>query len=604
MNIDESDTENIVIHRDERGGGKTGAQSTRTGGKQSTLDSTFTPDCRIRGEEEDEDNGYTRVTWRATRSTSSPMNTRVAKKATPIKSIIRVMEGEGREAAKAVQADQLTFLRTLVESVLRQLQEQAGAHKASAAEAINARCRATQVAVDNHDINAVILHTAEQPILIISCYEPRDEETTEDKEEALAERTHKMKEAITEAEEITQGSADVLICADLNRYHPIWGGQETLRHTQRIREGEQVVSFMHEAALQSLLNQGTVTWEYAALNLQSTIDLILGSKGIQERLISCTIYGTDHGSDHKAIATQLDYGSDYTPPKKGKRQYTEVDWDKIRTELEAILSKTLLKEELGSTEELDDKAEFLTSKINEILENRVPRARRSLYNRRWWTRELTELRTEYTTRRNRIVTLRRRGEDTERARHLASAARRTFYNAVEKQRKDHWKAFLDDTDNVWKAAKYARKKEALTNIPDLTMNSVTADTDLKKAEVLINTFFPQPPKAEEGIREPYLQGRKPKWPELTIHEVREAIFKSSKDRAPGLDELTFRAWHELWPVTGPYILWLYRASIETGHIPVTWKTVRIVVIRKPGKADYTIPKAYRPISLIQTLSKG
>jgi hypothetical protein len=49
---------------------------------------------------------------------------------------------------------------------------------------------------------------------------------------------------------------------------------------------------------------------------------------------------------------------------------------------------------------------------------------------------------------------------------------------------------------------------------------------------------------------------------------------------------------------------LYRTSIETSHIPASWKTVKIVVIRKPGKADYTIPKAYRPISLIQTLSKG
>jgi hypothetical protein len=143
MNIDESDTENIVIHQDEGGGRKPGAQPTRSGGKQSTLDSAFTLDRRVRGEEEDGDNGYTRVTRRATRSTSSLMNTRVAKKATPIKPIIRVMGDEVREAAQASRADQLSFLHRLVESVLRQLQEQqetqAKAQKESAVEAAELR---------------------------------------------------------------------------------------------------------------------------------------------------------------------------------------------------------------------------------------------------------------------------------------------------------------------------------------------------------------------------------------------------------------------------------------------------------------------------------
>lgn len=71
------------------------------------------------------------------------MNTRVAKKATPIKPIIRVMEDEVRGAAQAAHADQLSFLHRFLESVLRQLQEQqeaqAKAQKESAAEAAELR---------------------------------------------------------------------------------------------------------------------------------------------------------------------------------------------------------------------------------------------------------------------------------------------------------------------------------------------------------------------------------------------------------------------------------------------------------------------------------
>jgi hypothetical protein len=116
--------------------------------------------------------------------------------------------------------------------------------------------------------------------------------------------------------------------------------------------------------------------------------------------------------------------------------------------------------------------------IHETLEALVPRARQSPYNKRWWTKELTELRTEYTTRRNRITTLRRRGEDTERARNLANAARRTFHNAIEQQKQNHWNEFLDNADNVWKAAKYARKKESSTPIPDLTVGDDKVTSDL------------------------------------------------------------------------------------------------------------------------------
>ena len=35
-----------------------------------------------------------------------------------------------------------------------------------------------------------------------------------------------------------------------------------------------------------------------------------------------------------------------------------------------------------------------------------------------------------------------------------------------------------------------------------------------------------------------------------------------------------------------------------------WKIAKIVTIRKPRKANYIVLKAFRPISLLQTISKG
>ena len=40
-----------------------------------------------------------------------------------------------------------------------------------------------------------------------------------------------------------------------------------------------------------------------------------------------------------------------------------------------------------------------------------------------------------------------------------------------------------------------------------------------------------------------------------------------------------------------------------GAVPTPFKTAHILPLRKPDKPDYTIPKAYRPISLLFTLGK-
>jgi hypothetical protein len=103
----------------------------------------------------------------------------------------------------------------------------------------------------------------------------------------------------------------------------------------------------------------------------------------------------------------------------------------------------------------------------------------------------------------------------------------------------------------------------------------------------MDTFFPVPPEPEGGTTHTRTQGQSIAWPELTLHEGKEAVFVSSPDKAPGADEITFRVWKEIWPVVGPHLLQLYKASLETGYVPDTWKTVKIVVLRKPGKANYT-----------------
>lgn len=62
-------------------------------------------------------------------------------------------------------------------------------------------------------------------------------------------------------------------------------------------------------------------------------------------------------------------------------------------------------------------------------------------------------------------------------------------------------------------------------------------------------------------------------------------------------------WKELWPVVGQWIYTIFDMSLKLSIVPAAWKVARILPLRKPNKPDYTVAKAYRPISLLPTLGK-
>jgi hypothetical protein len=56
-------------------------------------------------------------------------------------------------------------------------------------------------------------------------------------------------------------------------------------------------------------------------------------------------------------------------------------------------------------------------------------------------------------------------------------------------------------------------------------------------------------------------------------------------------------------VTNKRIWELFQTLMDEGYVPTQWREAKIVPLKKPGKGDYMIVKAWRPISLLATLGK-
>jgi hypothetical protein len=245
------------------------------------------------------------------------------------------------------------------------------------------------------------------------CYEARNGESEAEREADLAERLQAIDTATKRAQEkIGDKPLDVILCTDFNRHYVLWGGHRARRTAYRQNEGDQIVDYMQTARLHSLLPAGTITWEHQSGDLATTVDVILGSERIKDDLEYCRVYDNDYGSDHRPIALSFTGRNPEESPRKRKRLYKNADWEKIREVIGSQLGDGRHMKTITDTATFDRAAGILVNGINRVLEEHVSRAKESPYAKRWWSKELSILRTDFTVKRNRITTLRRRGEDT------------------------------------------------------------------------------------------------------------------------------------------------------------------------------------------------
>jgi hypothetical protein len=149
-------------------------------------------------------------------------------------------------------------------------------------------------------------------------------------------------------------------------------------------------------------------------------------------------------------------------------------------------------------------------------------------------------------------------------------------------------------------------KDYITNIPTPTFIptlDTNAATNEKKISTLQKAFFPKPSSADlKDIR-------RAKYPEevsyehqVTIRQIRRVVEKLASEKAPGPDEIANTVIKKTLPLI-EHLRALMQASIDLGYFPKSFKQTNTVVLRKPGKSDYTVTKAYRSIALENTLGK-
>lgn len=171
----------------------------------------------------------------------------------------------------------------------------------------------------------------------------------------------------------------------------------------------------------------------------------------------------------------------------------------------------------------------------------------------------------------------------------------------------------DDQLKGWRLARWAQADRTLPpelphtpNIVDPVTNILQCDSR-GKSQAFTRAFFPG--ETDESSLQPVVACYPPPissdrlWTTVTLDDVQTAITWMKKDKAPGPDKVQVKAIHLAREELCRHLHLLFQACLNNGYHPRCFKDALIVPLRKPQKPDYTKPRAWRPISLLNTLGK-
>ncbi len=399
-----------------------------------------------------------------------------------------------------------------------------------------------------------------------------------------------------------------VLMGDFNLHHPRWNNAG--RYTYHAM-ADQLLEIIEEREMELGTPKGAVTWK--ARGHESTIDLTFFTKGAYQALSSCTTREDLHyGSDHFPVMTELEWSWEEAK-QRPRRAWKKLEEISTRREVEQganALSYTLRRPELATRDDIDAYLERMLKGFREIVDITIPWKRSHQNAKSYWTARCAkvtlkakECLREYTRSRSTRTEEALKAANHEKVRVIRKAKTFSFRESVHQ-------ASLRPT-GVWKLAKWGRqqsgKPKELPQFPAIQDGNGGKAKDFEgKVRALRRVLFPPSPIAdlsdiaETRYPEPLEENGR-----LSNKEVREAIWHPAADKAPGITGIPNRF---LRTVTETKLIdsisHLFQACFDVGYHPKHFKEANTIILKKPGKKDYSEPKSYRPIALLDTLGKA
>ncbi|KAJ7838839.1 hypothetical protein B0H13DRAFT_1650508, partial [Mycena leptocephala] len=93
-------------------------------------------------------------------------------------------------------------------------------------------------------------------------------------------------------------------------------------------------------------------------------------------------------------------------------------------------------------------------------------------------------------------------------------------------------------------------------------------------------------------------------PNFTRSMYDDVIWEAKSYTAPGTDGIPFIVLQKAYHTIGDILWALFQATDCLKYETLLLKELFTVVLRKPGRSDYSLAKSFRPIALYRTIKKS
>ena len=401
---------------------------------------------------------------------------------------------------------------------------------------------------------------------------------------------------------------------DFNRHHLMWDRDEDthLFTTQANDLAEGLIELLATYDMDMALPKGIPTLQHMVTGRYSRPDNVFCTQRISELITKCEVIPSIRptSTDHFPIVTnlQLPQRSSASPLSFNFR---EADWDIFSRELKIKLDGVPNPPVINSSAQLSEIVDLTVKAMQATIEENIPKSKQRPDTKRWWNGDQRKRRRELNQLR--AVSYRFRAIADHPSHEELRTKSNQYGETIIQAKRQHWTNYLEEmmASDIWTANKFIKEPAGdggCPRIPTLKAKNEAGDdisisSNDDKAKIFVKTFFPPPPPTNEDPEQYEYPEPLPDPPMITEEQVRRHIARLSPYKAYGPDGIPNVVLQRCVNLLSVRLTRIFRAVFELNTYYDPWKEFTTVVLRKPGKPNYEVPKAYRPIALISTTAK-
>ena len=251
--------------------------------------------------------------------------------------------------------------------------------------------------------------------------------------------------------------------------------------------------------------------------------------------------------------------------------------------------------------------------IQDTIHRRVPENRLCPFLKRWWNNNLSRHKTML--KKLSHLAYRFRALPNHDSHAELQAARNKYGESILDAKQQHWEEFLKNIakQDLWMANRYLREPMGdggKSRVPTLKVvdegtNGLVweVNTNEGKVKALAHLFFPKKPDVSRTPDNYKYPDPLPLPPPITSKQIKHQIKWLSPFKACSPDRIPNVVLQKCLAQLLDHVVHLFRGVFMLRTYFQGWREFTTAVLRKPGKPNYEVPKAYRLIALLCTIPK-